>query len=784
MSLRQEPADTVQEQSRTQSRTRLESGLLVVLIVAGALVTWKVWQQIRIGGAWDTYSFLANAARFAGKSIGYDEPVRPPLLSLLTSLIFRVSPLAVWPIQLVDGLMSASGVAALYLLLRRRVGRTAATISSLAVLAFQPVWTWIGFGYSDVAAMSLTVWTIYFTVRATEDDPRWYLAAFPMLVLASLTRVTALLAVFALLLIFVIRSRPFAHARYIALGILSALIVYVPAALYYSHRFGDALFPYLANLNLANELASRGAVGFGTEPGGWTLMPGLLVAVVAWLALSGAVSAVSRSGEGKKAGTRFRVLLLIAAAAVIAGSQASGGLVTRQVAIPIGIYLALRALARQEDTGPLEGRPTASATLDAAMIVLMLTYLDFHGHHPVRVWRYLITLAPTFAYLLAVGWSGIAEGVGRTWEALRPGGERVGRVAAWTTLVVALSVLLAFEVSGTVHDSPDPVVLGAAATGQWLKERTPATEHPVIYSDLWPITSWYVGREARAMPRFPDPRAYDHELQKRDAKYYVTIGTDTFAPTFAPLYRSDPTTVLGRVAPSPSQNPSIRYLGKAWENYLEVVDGFNVDLYYDGGLEGWIGSVFMDAYSAEELRQYNAVAAYRVRWHDRGRADAILTDYVESGGSLIIDASGNLDGATYPLLDTILFDTVIRRQQVPERAALVPVGAFAERHPELASAAEGRWVDEAGGPWFGAGYSPVPGASPGEVLLTLNGSPAATMQHVGKGRVYWVSSNLMWHAFKYGSAAERSMVAAVIDEATNRAPLATGARDDAAQPSQ
>lgn len=747
-------------------------GLLIVLAVGSALVAWKVWAQVRLGGGWDTYSFLANAAHFAGKSIGYDEPVRPPLLSLLTSVVFRVSPLAVWPIQVVDGVMSASGVVALYLLLRRRVEQTAATISSLAVLAFQPVWTWVGVGYSDVAAMSLTVWAIYFTVRATEDDPRWYIAAFPMLVLASLTRVTALLAIFALLLLFAMRGRPFAHARYIALGVLSAVVVYLPAALYYSGRFGDALFPYLANLNLANELASRGAVGFGTEPGGWALMPGILVASLTWLALSGAVGTASRTSEGRRAGTRWRVPLLVAAVGVIAVSQASGGIMARQASIPIGIYLAFRALARREDTGPLEGRPTASAALDAAMIVLMLAYVDFHGHHPVRVWRYLVTVAPTYVFLLAVGWSTIAESVGRTLEAIRPGNERAGREIAWGALVVALSVLLAFEVSETVRQSPDPVVVGAAAASEWIDDRTPSAENPVIYSDLWPITSWYVGRETRAMPRFPDPRAYAHELQKRDAAYYMTLGTDTYAPTFAPLYRSDPVTVLGKVVPNDARNPSIRYLGKAWENYLEVIDDFKVDLYYDGGLEGWVGSVFMDAYSADELRRYNAVAVYRVRWYDRGRAESTISDYVESGGSLIIDASGNLDGAAYPLLDTILFDTVIRRQQVPENATLSPAGAFAERHPELASAAPGRWVDEAGGPWFGASYTPVPGTPPGEVLLRLDGSPAATLQRVGKGRVYWISSNLMWHAFKLGSASERSMVAAVIDEAVSQPPIA------------
>jgi len=748
-----------------------------VLAIGASLVAWKVMQQVRLGVPWDTYAFLANAARFAGKGIGFDEPHRPPILSLLTSLVFRVSPLSVWPIQAVDGLVSLSGLPALYLLLRRRVEQFPAAVGALGLLALQPVWYWLGTGYSDLASVALTVWGLYFAVKATEDDPRWYMAVFPMLVVASLTRVTALLGVFAVLLWIALRGRPFAQARYIAWGVAAAFVVYVPAAVYYADRFGDVLFPYLVYLTMANEQVSRGVVGLGLEPGGWSLITGVTVVVLGWLAAWGAVGLAATSL--RRRAPRGRALLLVAAAVLVVGAgQMSGGLVTRQATLPVGVYLVWRALASRDEEGGSAGRTTAPAALDASMLLLLLSYADFHGHQPVKVWRYFITVSPAVMYFLALGWREVARTVARIAEAARPTPGAAGRSAAygatatWVALAVALSALMASNVGGTLDEKPDALAHEAKATAEWIRAREPRAAQPTVYSDVWPITSWYLGSGARAMPRFPDARAFGHELSKRRVDYYVTLGTATFSPAFATGFRSGATTVLERVQPDTSRRPSVRYLGKAWENYLETVDDFRLDLFYDGGFEGWAGSVFMDAYTAKQLGGYNAVAIYRVRWYDRGQAERILGDYLSSGGTVILDASGNIGAADYPMLDTIMFDTVIRRREVPSSAALAPSATFAERHPGLPSTVMGGWTDETGGPWFGADYSPVPGAPGRETLLTLDGHPVVTLQRVGKGRIFWVGANLVWHAFNSGDSQERALVQAVLDEAVERPPVA------------
>jgi hypothetical protein len=750
-----------------------EVGLIVVLTVGAALVGWKILEQVRIGAQWDTYALLANAARFAGRGIGFDEAHRPPVLSLLTSLVFRVTPLSVWPIQAIDGLISFSGLPALYLVLRRRVEQVPAAMCALGLLMLQPVWYWLGVGYTDLASVALTIWALLFAIKATEDDPRWYIAAFPMLVIASLTRVTALLGVFTILLWIALRGRPFRQARQLAYGAGAALGVFAPVGVYYANRFGDIFFPYLVYLTMANEQAGRGVTGIGIEPGGWQPLAGMIVLLVGWLAAWGISTRVAQYLKAHRPGGRS-LLLVAAAVGVVGAGQVLGGLVARQATLPIGVYLVWRALAPRDEDG--EGRVTAISALDAAMFLLLISYLDFHGHQPVKVWRYFITLAPAAMYFVALGWRRLADGLGALIGSWRDGGqarsEGAGLAATWSVLGLVLCGLLASNAFGTLTATPEPIAQEARATAQWIRARESDPSKLMVYSDVWPITSWYLRAEARAMPRFPDQRAFAHELSKRRVDYYVTLGSTRYEPTFAPAFASGGTTVLSRRMADTSSRPSVRYLGKAWENYLETVDDFRLDLFYDGGFEGWSGSVFMDAYPATELEKYNAVAVYRVRWYDRGKAEQTLNEYLADGGTVIFDASGNIGDVEYPVLDTIMFDTFIRRRQVPADAALTVSSGFAARHPGLASRVQNPWVDEGGGAWFGADYAPVAGAPPRETLLSLGGSPVVTVQRMGGGRIYWIGANLVWHAFKNGDSRERALVSAVLDEAVGRPPVA------------
>jgi hypothetical protein len=115
--------------------------------------------------------------------------------------------------------------------------------------------------------------------------------------------------------------------------------------------------------------------------------------------------------------------------------------------------------------------------------------------------------------------------------------------------------------------------------------------------------------------------------------------------------------------------------------------------------------------------------------------------------------------------DTVVLDTIIRRDSVPEHSEIRLDPVFASRNglPPMIHAAPFR--DEDGGKWYGAVYDPLP-ASAGDrkVLARLGSEPVITVQNHGKGRVYWIGQNLVWHAYIHENATEQLFLQAVFEE--------------------
>ena len=195
------------------------------------------------------------------------------------------------------------------------------------------------------------------------------------------------------------------------------------------------------------------------------------------------------------------------------------------------------------------------------------------------------------------------------------------------------------------------------------------------------------------------------------------------------------------------------YLGAGWENYLEHLGGYDFYLQHSEGDYDVEGSRFYDAFTLDELKRYPAVVGFGGMWHNRGVAERLLMAYVEQGGTLVLDASGNL-AEPYRLDGSVLFDTVIPRELVPSNATVRVDPAFAAGDARARDHPPSPWISETGEPWYGAGYSALPGSAPLKVLATLGGKPLVAERRWGKGRVIWVAYNLPFHAKLSGNAGE------------------------------
>lgn len=748
----------------------------IVVVATIALVWYKVRIAVQVGPGWDTYAFLANAAEFAGKSIGYTEPHRPPLLSFLTSLAFRIGPLEQSVIQWIDGALTASGIMAVFLLFRRRVPEVLAGAAALALLGVTPLWAYLGVGYTDTAAIALSAWALVAAIEATECDPRWYAVTGTLFACAGLMRFTALLFAFPLFVWVVLRWRPFPQAKHLLGALIAAIAAYIPAGAYYAQRFGDPLFPFLFAFSLNETITTPSGEGAAAGHALYYLreLPGFLGAgAMGWLlaalvgmGLLGVYYAVTSDLATRRRGVRSYVIALFGIGIALA-PQFGAGLVARQAAIPIGVLLMFRGLGRHDDSPDTpEPRVMAMVALDATMLTWLLTYVDFHGHQSIQVARYFITMAVPVLYLTALGWSKYAETVARTLREHSPQSERQAHLGAGGIIALVCAALIAAPLAGAAATprEPDRYVAAAEESASWLIANDPQIADRVVYSDLWPYTSWFLGSPARAMPSFEETPAYSHVLERTGAEYYLAL-SDHSLTSFSATAQAGMIAIYQRSSSPDGSLPRVLYLGSSWDNYLESLTDYSVYLESTAGRYGWEGSAFLDAFTPEELAEYDAVAIAGFRWKRHGVGERALERYVRSGGIAIVDASQNVGGLAYSIADVVFLETVIRRSTLPAEAAVVVDPDFAAAHPDLGRITASPWLDETGGAWAGATYEARPGLEALRTLASVGGRPLVQVQRLGAGRVYWIGYNLPWHAFSADNADEARLVRAVFDDA-------------------
>ena len=225
-------------------------------------------------------------------------------------------------------------------------------------------------------------------------------------------------------------------------------------------------------------------------------------------------------------------------------------------------------------------------------------------------------------------------------------------------LVAALGITVA-----TTPRTPNKDVAEAKRSAAWLAAQ-PDIDKVAVYSDLWPLTAYYMQRSVKPMPFFDSEKAVQHELDVAEVRYYVTL--KGYRPRGYAIARTEGDSVIlarQNSAKAAQRLPKMLYLGAGWENYLEDVAGYSLDLVHNEGDYNMEGSAYYDAYSAEELARYDAVAAFGGRWRSRPGFERTLEQYVRGGGTLLMDVSANM-ARPHDLNRSALLGTVVDRQPV------------------------------------------------------------------------------------------------------------------------
>jgi len=751
------------------------------LVILTIIVSWIAYQrvliQVNIGPGWDTFAFLANAMDFAGKGFGYAEFDRPPFLSFLTSIPFRLGYTNEATIFFVDGILFVFGVVGLYLFLKLRFDSIQSFLGALLFASFPVILSWVGLGYTDVASVSFSIWALYLLVLAVKKDSRFFYLSFPVAMMAFLTRYTAGLILFPILFYILISGRYLQNFKNMVIGVIGSFIVLIPFLILNNEKLGDPFTPFFSFF-AGSETSGLESIAY--QPNPFYYLVNLssyiskdstfsmwLVYIIVFIIIIGIVlylydifklelmkrrvkGHISKIFNIERTSTKIQAVIFLIFLVLFIGTFNRVSYMTSEL---IFFVLGFSAFILLKDV------KIKDVEIDLLFLSWFMTYFIFHSTFAVKVDRYFITMAPAFSYFVILGISEISN-------KLRLKIKNVN-LTSWVVSLVLVLMLLSSTTSYlyAMPDKEDYIVKDSKITSEWFSKYDPDYKSKLIYSDVWPTFSWYLGTDIKPMPFFKDNKAFNHELEKYNVDYYLTVYGNRSLTSYDQVGQFGTVSVYKKNLTKFENKPLMLYIGKNWQNYLEDVLGFKA--FVINGLSKEYGSksynqkimneaMFLDDYSLDELKKYDALFLYNFAWHDQRKAENLILNYVKDGGTVVIDLSGNLDGIYYGVDKSIFLDTLITRKSLNANPKI-------RINPKLGNESSNfsPFISEDGGIWYGANYESF-GENKIENLVTADGKILIGVQRVGKGRIIWIGYNLVWHAFIGENVGERKLIQDII----------------------
>ncbi|NPV64615.1 glycosyltransferase family 39 protein [Methanothermobacter tenebrarum] len=465
--------------------------ILLALIVS--IIAWKlVTIQSNLGVYyWDIFLYLNNALRMAhlGSS---DTLYLPPLLPAILSVFFRLGFVGEYTIFIVGGVFYILAAAGMYLLLRLRFDEIESLAGALTFASSTLVLAWAVTGSTDIPAISLSIWAIYFTLLAKRKDKRFYYLAFPVAMAAFLTRYTSALIIIPILLVIIMDSKP--RFREITKGIILGILLYSPFGLFFYRNLKNPL-PFLGQFTETAK-GSVTAINPGYNPDSLYYLrhlpeylsalpsdnymliinpssasPSPLAYLIVAIILVGVILHIIHNRtilDGVET-RRLGVFLLLSIALIVIFGRISYALAEVLIFLwALSIYWLLK------------GRGLDNLDINLVMVTWFLSFLYMHSFHLVKVDRYIIPILPALAYAMPLSIDEISQ-------TLNLGHGR--RLFSILVMVLMLSSAT-YYMWGMPHDYP--IVDAEREAAQWLKTYDPNYHNKVIASDRGPAFTWYL----------------------------------------------------------------------------------------------------------------------------------------------------------------------------------------------------------------------------------------------------------------------------------------------------
>ena len=520
--------------------------LLAVLVITVSLITYyRVLIQFEMGPLSDSCDFLSNGLVFTGQNMGYSDLIRPPFFAFLLSIIFKMGYVSTNAIFILDGVMYIFGVAGLFFLLKLHFNDLESFLGALLFATFSTVLVVMGVGFSDLASVSITIWTFYFLILAVKKDSKFFYLAFPLAMLAFLTRYNSALIIFPLFLYILINKNGI-NVKNLLAGMFTSFLFIIPVFIFFFERFGNVLYPFMNFFGTTSGPSLSGGASYNSNlfffidkfplfvgSGGVLAISIILIGIFIY----GIFRLKKSSGNEKNLFNGFKIgrkniKLKLALFTVLISSLVVSfnhiHWIWSEVLFFASIYLFYNII-----------KDINIKNIDTHLLVFswFMVFLIFHSLFLTKDNRYFVIMAPPVAYFMILGLSEVSS---RLKFKIKNKNVTFPVIAIILTAVILLSTVSYLPVIKQANKDNTMTNENIVLASQWLADHDHNYKNDVIYSDLWPNFSWYLQTNVKMMPVFmngksysggvkdfnltpQDNIAYNKQLDDSNADYYLCI---------------------------------------------------------------------------------------------------------------------------------------------------------------------------------------------------------------------------------------------------------------------
>lgn len=513
------------------SRNNKLLGILsVLMIIYTGILLYS--QSIRSISYWDIFVYLQNAMLFSGNNIGSQLSV-PPVLSLLTSVPFKLGFISETSLFVVSGILFIFLIIGMYLLFNERFDCEISLLASLIFSMLSLIVTWALTGATDVPALSFGVWALLFTIWGLNKDFKYYYPAFLFFILAFFTRFTEgfilIVMGYYLLINFEKFKKQLTVKNILPFVVYVLIIGLIICGVYLSFQgtipfisqflevssssqvssvnVGYELNPYYYLQNLPEYLTSFNAsdsyfVSLSTSDNSPTpLSYAFILLVVIYLLkfLSKLVNYDICEVDNKN--IKIAAIILLSIFTIISYTHLSY-MITELLFIVI-LLLYYRWL------------PDKDNQMDYIMLLWIGIYIIMHSYHPVKVDRYIIPILIPLTYFVTTSIQFILK-------------DKKKVLIALLIILILMIPVNANYLSSITHENQHTHEEKVAA--EWLGQYDPNYKSYNISSDRGVVFSWYLKKYVyTTIPRVLEANneSLIDKLNSIEAKYYIDSTSNT-----------------------------------------------------------------------------------------------------------------------------------------------------------------------------------------------------------------------------------------------------------------